>query len=599
MIKNQYIFLIILLGLNLANNTRAQEETWDTFYEKSGYKQTPNYEQTIDYCIRLDEASPWVKYTTFGTSPQGRKLPLLIVDRNGYSDPISVRNSGNLVILIQAGIHAGEIDGKDAGLMLFRDIAIHQKHFQILENLTILFIPIFSVDGHERFSPYNRINQNGPEEMGWRTTAQNLNLNRDYLKADAPEMHAWLQLYQRWLPDFFMDIHATDGADYQYASTYGLEVLGNMDQGLSDWAMETLIPGMEQQMDEEGYPVFPYVMFRRWHDPRSGLRSGVAPPRYSTGYTATQNRIGLLVENHMLKDYETRVSATYELIRVVCGILNEDASRVRDLNALADMSTASPVFREIPFPVRFTAGPDSIMVDFRGVNYEVETSDLTGGPWFRYHPDKDTTFRLPFFYQQLPERTVQLPEAYIIPPEWTEVIKRLPLHGIDYSILKKRAFVQVQSFKFRDYEWRNTPYEGRFILNTEWDTIEELREYPAGSVVVDMNQRTARVIACIFEPSSQDSYLEWGFFNTIFERKEYFETYVMEGIARKMIEENPVLEVEFKQWKEEHPEFANNQWVQLEWFYRRSPWWDPKKDVYPVGKIMDRLEVEEAVRLSD
>jgi hypothetical protein len=507
-----------------------------------------------------------------------------------------VRNSGNLVVLVQAGIHAGEIDGKDAGLMLVRDMVIHQEDYQILENLTILFIPIFSVDGHERSSPYNRINQNGPEEMGWRTTAQNLNLNRDYLKADAPEMQAWLKLYQRWLPDFFIDIHATDGADYQYASTYGLEVLGNMDAGLSDWAVEILIPGMEERMDAAGYPVFPYVMFRRWHDPRSGLRSGVAPPRYSTGYTAAQNRIGLLVENHMLKDYQTRVSTTYELIKAICGILSEEASYLRDLNSLADQNTASPAFRKTPFPVSFTQGSDSIMVDFRGVEYDVETSDLTGGPWFRYHTDKPADFQLPYFYQQVPDMTVMLPEAYILPPEWIEVINRLPLHGIYYTVLKDRASVQVQSFKFRDYKWRDTPYEGRFMLSTEWDTLNELREYPAGSVIIDMNQRAARVIAFIFEPSSSDSYLRWGFFNTIFERKEYFETYVMEGIAREMIEEDPELEKEFMQWKEENPAFAKNQWVQLEWFYKRSPWWDPKKDVYPVGKILDRLEIE---RLSD
>jgi hypothetical protein len=595
MIKQSSVVLLTLFWCSITFYMVAQDDNWDTFYEKSGFTATPGYDETIEYCIKLDEASPWVKYTTFGTSPQGRKLPLLIVDKNGYTDPVSVRRSGNLVLLVEAGIHAGEIDGKDAGLMLIRDMVIHQQHYELLEKVTILFIPIFSVDGHERFSPYNRINQNGPEEMGWRTTAQNLNLNRDFLKADAPEMQAWLKLFQQWLPDFFIDIHATDGADYQYASTYGLEVLGNMDPGLTDWSTNTLIPLMEQQMDLAGYPVFPYVMFRRWHDPRSGLRSGVSGPRFSTGYCAAQNRIGLLVENHMLKDYQTRVSATYELIRVVCELLNEDADRILDMNALADRNSASPSFRETPFPVSFSPGKDSIMVDFRGVEYDVETSDLTGGTWFRYQPDKPADFQIPFFHQQLPGKTVLLPEAYIYPPEWTEVTERLSLHGITYSTLGQRTWVQVQSFKFKNYSWSREPYEGRFSLTTEWDTIEELREYPAGSVVVDMNQRSARAIAFIFEPPSTDSYLQWGFFNTIFERKEYFETYVMEEIARKMIAEDPGLEEEFEQWKIEHPEFATNQWVQLEWFYKRSPWWDPKKDVYPVGKILDRSEIIEAL----
>ena len=595
MMKKIFALAAILAGCCIATLSRAQDASWATFYEKSGYTQTPDYEETIEYCQRLDEASPWVKYTTFGTSPQGRKLPLLIIDRNGYADPASVRSSGNLVVLIQAGIHAGEIDGKDAGLMLIRDMVIYQQHYELLENLTLLFIPIFSVDGHERSSPYNRINQDGPEEMGWRATAQNLNLNRDFLKADAPEMQDWLRLFHQWLPDFLIDIHATDGADYQYASTYGLEIHGNMDQGLTQWSTETFIPYFEEEMDKTGYPVFPYVMFRRWHDPRSGLRSGAATPRYSTGYAAAQNRIALLVENHMLKDYKTRVSTTYELIRVVCELLNNEAGRLHDLNDLADQNTSGPAFRSLPFPLSFTSGKDSVMVEFRGVEYDVEKSDLTGGDWFRYHPDLPAVFNIPYFHQQVPERTVELPEAYIYPPQWLDVTERLGYHNIRYEVLREKAWVQVESFKFKDYKWRDTPYEGRFMISTDWDTLRELREYPAGSVIVDMNQRGARAIAHIFEPPGPDSYLQWGFFNTIFERKEYFETYVMEGIARDMIDKEPALREEFERWKADNPTLADNQWLQLEWFYRRSPWWDPLKDVYPVGKVLDRSEVEEAL----
>ncbi len=590
--KFRGLLLTVLLLPGFAHFALCQEDAWATYYEKSGYRETPRYDETVAYCQRLDEASPWVKYTTFGTSPQGRKLPLLIIDKHGYFDPASVRSSGNLVVMIQAGIHAGEPDGKDAMLMLIRDMVIRQEHYEILDRVTFLFIPIFNVDGHERFGPYNRINQNGPEEMGWRTTAQNLNLNRDYLKADAPEMQAWLRLFNAWLPDFFIDIHVTDGADFQYVSTYGLDLYDGIDHGLRDWTTETLVPDMEQQMDAADYPIFPYVMFRRWHDPRSGLRSGVASPRFSTGYASIQNRIGLLVENHMLKDYKTRVSATYQLIIILGQILNDNASRIRDLNALADNNAASPTFREQELPVSFKQGPDSIFVDFRGVKYDVEKSDLTGGNWFRYHTDEPEDFSIPYFYEQYPDRTVKLPEAYIFPPEWMSVTQRLEMHGIQYRIMKESNFVKVRSFQFHDYSWAKQPYEGRFVLTTQWDTLDGLREYPAGSIIVDMNQRTARVIANIFEPPAPDSYLSWGFFNTIFEQKEYYETYVMEEVARKMIEEDPALKAEFEQWKADHPEEAKNQWVQLGWFYQRSPWWDKSKDLYPVGKILDRQQLQ-------
>ncbi len=220
----------------LALMAAAGADDWTTFYERSDFKRTPSYEQTVTYCQRLADASPWVHYEAFGSSSQGRDLPLVVVDKNGAFTAADVRKSDNAVFLIQACIHAGESDGKDAGMMLIRDIAVRKQLESLLEHVTILFIPIFNVDGHMRFGPYNRANQNGPEEMGWRTTAVNLNLNRDYLKADTPEMRAWLAMYAEWLPEFFADCHVTDGADYQYAITYAAEVHGTA------IASELLIP---------------------------------------------------------------------------------------------------------------------------------------------------------------------------------------------------------------------------------------------------------------------------------------------------------------------------------------------------------------------
>jgi hypothetical protein len=405
-------------------------------------------------------------------------------------------------------------------------------------------------------------------------------------------MQAWLKLYQKWLPDFFVDIHVTDGADYQYVSTYGLETYGNMDEGLTKWTNEQLIPVMEQTMNTAGYPMFPYIMFRTWGDPRSGLRTSVAGPKFSQGYTAAQNRIGLLVENHMLKDYKTRVSSTYELLHFLCGILNEQAANVRELNSLADLNSASAVFRRQPFPVNFTAGKDSVMIDFRGVEYDVVKSDLTGGDWFRYHPDKPVTFRIPYFDQQTPSTFIKFPEAYIIPPEWSEVIGKLALHGINYTVLSKPVTIKVESYHFTKIEYGKSSYEGRQQVTPTFDTITEERQFPAGSVVIPTAQRTARVIAHMLEPASPDSYLQWGFFNATFEMKEYFESYVMEEYARKMIAEKPGLKDEFEEWKKSDPEAAKDQFAQLGWFFFRSPYADKKMNVYPVGKIMEKTELE-------
>ncbi|MCU0371021.1 MAG: M14 family metallopeptidase [Bacteroidales bacterium] len=583
---------LIMIGFN----GLSQSDYLITYYEKSGCKATPTYDETVAYCQLLDQVSEMIHYTTFGKSPQGRDLPLLIIDADGYTSPEQAEQAGKFILLIEAGIHSGEIDGKDAGLMFFRDLAIKKQFGDIPDNITFLFIPIFSVDGHERSGPYNRINQDGPEEMGWRTTAQNLNLNRDFLKADAPEMQAWLRLYQRWQPDFLVDIHVTDGADYQYVMTYGLETFGNLEAGLTNWTVDQFIPAMDNFMDKAGYPAHPYVMFRRWHDPRSGLRSSVAGPRFSVGYAAAQNRIGLLVENHSLKDYKTRVTGTYELLKFLNKFLSEHAATIKKLNADADIYTGSEDFRSQPFPVNYKAGPDSILVDFRGVEYDVVTSDLTGGDWFIYHPDRPATFRVPYFNRQIASATVQIPEAYAVPAEWTEMIGKLALHGIQYTIVEHPVTIRVESYRFTKVEYGKSTYEGRLQVTPVFEPITEDREFPAGSAVIPTNQRTAKILVHMFEPASPDSYLQWGYFNAIFELKEYFETYIMEEYARNMLAEEPGLREEFEKWKADNPEAARSQWSQLEWFYFRSPWVDAKRNVYPVGRILNQSILDELIK---
>jgi hypothetical protein len=226
----------------------------------------------------------------------------------------------------------------------------------------------------------------------------------------------------------------------------------------------------------------------------------------------------------------------------------------------------------------------------------VETSDLTGSDWFRYHPEKPVAFKVPYFNRQVPSTFVTIPEAYIIPPEWSEVIGKLALHGINYSVLDKAVKIRVESYHFTKIEYNKTSYEGRQQVTPTFDTIFEEREYPAGSVVIPTNQRTAKVIAYMLEPASPDSYLQWGFFNATFEMKEYFETYVMEDYARKMIAENPGLKDEFLQWKASNPDAAKDQYAQLEWFFERSPYFDKKLDAYPVGKIIDKSTLESILK---
>ena len=589
--------LLLLILLPLSFGLKAQN--WTTWYEQSDFKQTPRYSETIDYCNRLAAASPMATMTNLGNSPQGREIPMMVIDRDGLTSPEAIRAKGRVIVLIEAGIHPGEPDGKDAMLMLLRDMLINRQHKDLLEKASILFIPVFNVDGHERFGPYNRINQNGPEEMGWRTNANNLNLNRDFMKADAPEMQHWLNMFTKWLPDFFIDIHSTDGADYQYPLTYAIETFGNLDSGLTRWLENVYEPRITKEMKNSGFPIFPYVQFRNWHDPRSGLRTGASPPMISQGYAAIQNRPGLLIETHMLKDYKTRVDATFQMVIHTLFILNHQAETLKTLVEMADRSTASPGFRAQELAVNWETSPtDSTMIDFEGFDYKSIKSDLTGYDWFIYDNTKPLTMRLPFFNKSIPSAKIKLPQAYIIPVEWSEVIKRLKLHGVKMDTLTAEIEIKVGSYKFRDYEFRKLPNEGRQMVNTGLEEIEETRIFPKGSAVIYTNQRTAKVIAGILEPAATGSFVEWGFFNAIFEQKEYSETYVMEKMAREMLQNNPQMRQAFEKKKKDNPEFAKSQWDMLNWFYAQTPYWDQKFLKYPVGKISEAATLSQIRKIS-
>ena len=586
---NRFLSIVFVF---LSITSISQVDEWATFYELSGNKETPRYREKLDYCKRLEMNSKWVHLTSFGKSARGMDLPLMIIDNQGLTEPEVIHASGKLVLLIQACIHPGESEGKDASLMLIRDIVIHKKFPGLLDHVSILFIPIFNVDGHERFGPYNRINQNGPREMGWRVTANNLNLNRDYLKADAPEMKAWLKMFNTWMPDFFIDTHTTDGADYQYVLTYQMELYGDMDPGLTDWSKNTFIISWSAQLEKGGFLVFPYIEFRNWHDPESGIEISVGPPMLSQVYTSLRNRPGLLLETHMLKLYGQRVSATYEALKVSIGILGQESGNLKKLIRQADKNAAGLEFRKTGFPLRFETQNDSTMVDFLGIEYKKAKSEITGDDYYQYGKTK-TTFRTPYFDKNKPVSFASLPEAYIIPTEWKTVIDRLELQGIKIKRLTKDTTLTISTWKFSNPKWQSKPYEGRHpLIAFESNEISIPLVFPSGSVIIDMAQPGARIIAHLLEPKGNGSFLYWGFFDAIFEQKEYAENYVMEELAALMLAENPVLKAEFEKKKTGDSVFAKNPDAILNWFYSKTLYWDNHKDIYPVGKIFDRKSLD-------
>jgi hypothetical protein len=396
-------------------------------------------------------------------------------------------------------------------------------------------------------------------------------------------MQQWLKLFNEWMPDMFIDIHTTDGADYQYQLTYAMPVQGEMNKPQTDWQNQYL-QKLEHGLLQKNILIFPYVSFRRWHDPQSGLIRRPQSPRYSIGYAAIQNRPALLVETHMLKNYKTRVDATYELLVYTAEILDNEYDKLKQINANADIQAQQLAGKEFILDFR-TSQKDSTYIKFKGVDYAIVKSDLTGGNWVQF-TDKPKEYNLVLFDKTIPARKVTLPKAYIIPVEWEDVIKRIHWHGISFKKINNDTTLTIETYKFSEVQFTNSPFEGhQMVRNFNKQTIETEKTFHKGSIIIPVNQRRAKVIAHLLEPDGPDSFLQWGFFNTIFERKEYVETYVMEEMAREMIKENPQLKIEFDKAVQENPELYNNQWSKVFWFFERTPYWDNQKDIYPVGRL--------------
>jgi hypothetical protein len=562
---------------------------WLTDYEKSGGLDSPRYDATVAYCQRLAGGSRWLRYETYGLSPQGRPLPLLIADRGRHFTPEAVRRSGNAVLLVQACIHPGEPDGKDAGLMLLRDLAVAPRLPELLEHVAILFLPIFNVDGHERYGPFTRINQNGPRESGWRTTARGLNLNRDYLKADTSEMRAWLRLFARWLPDLLIDCHVTDGADYQYVVTYSAEVWQSADSAVASWTANRFVAPLSERMRASGLPLAPYCNFRRDNDVKSGIKAGPATPRFSTGCVALRNRPALLIETHMLKDYATRVHGTYEMLRHSLALIGDEHATLRSIVEAADRRSAALVSQSLP--VEFDADySDSTMMDFLGVEYSEDKSDITGGRWvhFTHTPQ---TIRIPYFGHAKVIGSASVPAGYIVPLAWADVIERVRAHGIRCTELAQPVTMDVSTYRFSNVTWEVKPFEGHHSLKYTATPVTERLTFPAGSLVIDTAQPLARVIVNLLEPAGPDALVRWGLLDAAFEQKEYAESYVMEDVIRKMLAKDPSLGPQFEQAKADTA-FAHDPERIRRWFYERSPYYERSAGLYPIGRITDHAVLQ-------
>ena len=576
--------LATLLATLFALPAFAADEALISTAERSHFQRTARYDETIALCTAFAAKYPKaVRCETFGTTPEGRPMHYLVANTRGALTPGAARSAGLPVVLMQGGIHAGEIDGKDAGFLALRQMLDGEAAKGALADTVLVFVPVFSVDGHERFGRWNRPNQRGPEEMGWRTTAQNLNLNRDYLKADAPEMRAMLKLVETWDPLVTVDLHVTDGAKFEHDVSIQVEPLNAGDAALREAGLALRRTTVAKLAEGGSLPIEFYPSFVVSDDPQSGFIDVVAPPRFSTGYFWLRNRLAMLVETHSWKDYPTRVRITRNTI---VGVMEQLAEHGKDWAARAHAADArAAALAGQPVALEFAATDKEREIDFRGYAYERKPSEISGALMTRYDETTPQVWKLKLRDELKPSLEIPAPRAgYLVPAAQAErVAQALDTHSVAYTRLTQPlADAKVEAFRADKMEFAAGSVEGhqRVTLGGAWKP--ETQSLPAGSLFVPIAQSKARLVMALLEPQATDSLAAWGAFNNHFEPKEYMEAYVAEDVAREMLAKDPALKAEFEQRVASDAAFAKDAGARLAFFHRRHPSWDTRYGLYPV-----------------
>ena len=578
------ILLLICMAISLSscdfsNYILEQDYDFTTIFEKSGGTETATYREVIDYYEDLAAVYPSVDLQIFGETDSGEPLHLMVYSRNKNFDFENLRED-HTIVLINNGIHPGESDGIDATMMLFRDLA--QDSITLPENTVIATIPIYNIGGALNRNSFTRTNQNGPKSYGFRGNAQNYDLNRDFIKADTRNTRTFYEIFHHVDPDVFIDTHVSNGADYQYTLTHLFTQHDQMGGPLGDYIKTDLRPALEKALRKKNWEITPYVNV--FGDvPEKGFSQFLDTPRYSTGYTSLWNTLGMMVETHMLKPYDQRVRGTYELLRSMIDIADEDSELIRKLRRQDLQKFQANGSYAFDFAVDSSR---TSTLEFRGYEAERQESEVTGFERIKYDTTRPFTKEVTYYDSFKPRREVKMPRGYIIPQGWWPVLELLELNGVRMNAFDKDTTLTVEVYRIKDYQTSSRPYEGHYPHSAvEVESSTQKVAIRKGDVFVPVKQRAAKYIMATLEPQAPDSFFNWNFFDSVLQQKEHFSPYVFEEIARELLDDYPELEDEFLALRQSDPEFAGNWYAQLDWIHKRSEYYETSHMRYPIFRV--------------
>ncbi|RKZ12694.1 carboxypeptidase [bacterium] len=550
---------------------------WATDFERSAGYDSPDYASTKAWCERLVAASNNLAWISLGLSPEQREIFAIVASGEGAFTAEALAASERPLVLAQGGIHSGEIDGKDAGMMLLRDMTVTGTRQDLLDAVNFVLVPIFSVDAHERRGETSRINQRGPTVQGWRTTARNLNLNRDYTKADAVEMQHMLRFLHALDPDLYLDLHVTDGADYAYDITFGSNGPHGWSPQINTWLQDELQPQVSQALDRMGHIPGPLIFTVDQLDIREGMYSWTAGPRFSNGYGDARHIPTVLLENHSLKPYRQRVLGTYVFLEACLRTAAAGKDELRA--AIATDRQQRPAMQHTGYQ-----DGDPRSIDFLAVGEEPYESSVSGGQVMAWN-GQVSTITIPVLNNSQRAGEVVRPAAYWIPAAWADLGELLQLHAVGFERIEEAVSLEVEVLRLPEASIEGAPYEGH-VRVTAGEAVASIEtvEFGPGALRVPTDQDGGTLTVLLLDPTSADSFFQWGMMLEVLQRTEYFESYVLEPMARRMLEEDDELANEFAERLANDEEFAADPRARLDFFYMRSPYYDREFRLYPIAR---------------
>ncbi|MBD81416.1 MAG: hypothetical protein CL840_21035 [Crocinitomicaceae bacterium] len=540
------------------------------------------YQEAIDnFKILADEYAEIELVETNYLTDVGRPLHVVVYNNDKKFKPGEIDRNKKTVLFINNAIHPGESCGVDASVKLFSDLG---KFHKLYPNVVVVCIPVYNIGGMLNRSKYNRSAQPGPVECGFRGNYQNLDLNRDFIKTDALNTEGFVQLFQQWNPNLFMDTHTTNGSDHQYTITLITSQKDKMNPELKNYVYGKMEPMLYSEMKKKNVEMIPYV-YSINKTPDKGIKDFLETPRYSSGYANLFNCISFISEAHKYKSFNGRVEQTYELLKYLCEYATRNTNDLIEVKRRADEYSKNQKDFYLTWSLDTSK---SQKLPFKGYALESKKSDVTGQAMIHYNRDKKVDMEIPYFREYVAADRVDAPDYYVIPQCYRSVAKRLELNGVEVKVIDRDTILNGEMYRIDNFHSIKSPYEKHFMHDHIHVTpSKQSIQFYKGDYLVSTNQKNKRFIVEVLEPHASDSYFRWNFFDNILQQKEWFSDFGFDPVAKDLLVNDENLKKSFEEKRNSDTTFAKNHFQQLYWIFLRSPYYEKTHRRYPVMRYFE------------